>query len=149
MRTVATFESNEFNLTEHRDYFMNEGCYGDDLGKWLIDRLRAAGAETDSDPQQEDFGWYVNYSLDDQPFCAVIGNIGGESWFVVVERVTGFLGSVLGGRHRNVPDRGIEILHRIFSSSPELRNLQWHKWGAFRRGGPDAFSSGSSSPDAA
>lgn len=40
----------------------------------------------DAEPGQEDFGWYVNYSVGDQPYCAVIGHVGGEVWFVAVER---------------------------------------------------------------
>ena len=108
MRTVATFDSREFNLTEHREHFINEGCFGDDLGRWLIERLRAAGAVPDAEPGQEDFGWYVNYSVGDQSYCAVIGNVGGEFWFVAVERVTGFVGSILGQRRRSVPVAGID-----------------------------------------
>jgi hypothetical protein len=148
MRTVATFESGKFNLTEHKDYFINEGCYGDDLGKWLISQLRAAGAETDSEPGQEDFGWYVNYTIGSQPFCAVIGNVGGEFWFVAVERATGFLGSVFGGRNRNVPESGVMQLHQLLSSSPDVKNLKWHHWEKFKKGGENAFSSGSSKPNA-
>ena len=148
MRTVVTFESDKFNLTDEGQSSGDYGCYGQDLAKWLIDRLRAAGTETDSEPRQEDFGWYVNYSLGGQPFCAVIGNVGGESWFIVVERVTGFLRSLLGERHRHVPEAGVDILHRVLSTSPELRNIRWHKWEAFRRGGADTFSSGSASPEA-
>ena len=148
MRTVATFESDKFNLSESKEYFMNEGCYGDDLGKWLIGQLRAHGIETDPEPEQEDFGWYFNYTIGGQPFSAVIGNVEGESWFVVVERITGFLGSILGGRNRKVPDSGVTELHRILSSSPEVKNLQWHHWERFRRGGESAFSSGSSTPNA-
>jgi len=148
MRTVATFDSREFNLTEHREHFINEGCFGDDVGRWLIERLRAAGAVPDAEPGQEDFGWYVNYSVGDQPYCAVIGSVGGEFWFVAVERVTGFVGSILGQRRRSVPIAGIDCIHRILSASTEISNLKWHHWDAFRRGGAEAFSSGTELPDA-
>jgi hypothetical protein len=148
MRTVATFESREFNLTEPRDYFINEGCFGDDLGRWLIDALRATGVEAGPEPGQEDFGWYVNYTISDQTFCAVIGNVGGEFWFVAIERVTGFLSSVLGGRRRYIQASGVMRVHDILSAAPEVRNLKWHHWHTFRRGGATAFDDGASSPDA-
>ena len=134
MRTVATFDSREFNLTEHREYFINEGCFGDDLGRWLIGKLRAAGADTASEPGQEDFGWYVDYTVGIQPFCAVIGNVSGEFWFIVVERAAGFLGSVLGRRRRNIPESGITCLHQILSSCSEVSRLKWHHWDSFKRG---------------
>ena len=148
MRTVATFESAEFNLAEHRDYFINEGCFGDDVARWLIEGLRAEGAIPDAEPGQEDFGWFVNYSLEGKPFCAVIGNVGGEFWFVAVERVTGLVGSLLGQRRRQVPAAGVECVHRILSSSATISNLRWHHWEIFRRGGTQAFESGAELPSA-
>jgi hypothetical protein len=148
MRTVATFDSREFNLIEHRDYFINEGCFGDDLGRWLIARLRATGIQADPEPRAEDFGWYVNYTIGNERFCAVIGNVGGEFWFVAVERVAGFLSSVFGGRRRNVPESGVMRLHEILSAAPEVRNLKWHHWDAFRRGGATAFDDGAAIPSA-
>ena len=33
MRTVATFRSAAFNTSEARPYFINPGCFGDDLAK--------------------------------------------------------------------------------------------------------------------
>ena len=146
MRTVATFESQSFNLTEDKEYLKNEGCFGDDLGRWLIERLRATGAEAEAEPGQEDFGWYVNFSVRGQPFCAVIGNVGGEFWFVAVERVVGFLNSISGGRNRNVPAEGVQLIHRVLSSASEVRNLQWHEWSRFRKGGADAFAQGTPAP---
>jgi hypothetical protein len=148
MRTVATFDSREFNLTEHRDHFINEGCYGDGLGRWLVVRLRATGIETDPEPRPEDFGWYVNYIVDDEKFCAVIGNVGEEFWFVAVERVAGILSSVFGGRRRRIPKSGVMRLHDILSAAPEVSNLRWHHWEAFRRGGATAFAEGQPTPDA-
>ena len=147
MRTVATFESKKFNLTEHKEYFINKGCYGDDLGIWLINQLRESGVDTDSEAGQEDFGWFVNYTMNGQPFYAVIGNVCGEFWFIVVERVTGFLGSVFGGRNRKVPESGVNQIHSILSSSSDVKNLKWHHWENFKRGGTNAFSSGSSAPN--
>ena len=148
MRTVATFDSREFNLIEHRGYFINEGCFGDDLGRWLIARLRATGIKADPEPGAEDFGWYVNYTIGNERFCAVIGNVGGEFWFVAVERVAGFLSSVFGGRRRNIPESGVMRLHEILSAAPEVSNLKWHHWDAFRRGGATAFDDGAAIPSA-
>jgi len=50
MRTEASFRSSAFNTSEVRDYFINDCCFGDDLAKWMISRLRQAGVATDDEP---------------------------------------------------------------------------------------------------
>jgi hypothetical protein len=45
MKTVATFQSSAFNTTVTKDYFINPECFGDDLARWLITRLRATGTK--------------------------------------------------------------------------------------------------------
>ena len=41
MRTLVTFRSSAFNTTQPKDYFINPGCFGDDVAKWLMGELRA------------------------------------------------------------------------------------------------------------
>jgi hypothetical protein len=72
-RTVATFQSTSFNTAEQREYFINPCCFGDDLARWLIDRLRSTGIDTDAEPGQEDFGWYFNFKLGENVYCVVLG----------------------------------------------------------------------------
>jgi hypothetical protein len=62
IRTLVTFESPAFNTTERRDYFINEGCYGDDLARSLIEQFRSRGVQTEAKPGQEDFGWYFGFT---------------------------------------------------------------------------------------
>jgi len=47
IRTVVTFESTAFNMTQPKDYFINACCFGDDLAEWLIGELRKQGIGTD------------------------------------------------------------------------------------------------------
>jgi hypothetical protein len=63
MRTCVTFNSAVFNTTQTKDYFINPGCFGDDVCKWLTEEFRANGVETDKGPDQEDFGWYFNSNM--------------------------------------------------------------------------------------
>ncbi len=37
MKTVAFFESEAFNHSEPKEYFINPCCFGDDLARWLMD----------------------------------------------------------------------------------------------------------------
>jgi hypothetical protein len=60
IRTVVTFESTAFNMTEPKDHFINPRCFVDDVAAWLIRELRKQGIGTDEKPGQEDFGWYLN-----------------------------------------------------------------------------------------
>src|SRR4030095_13214248 len=99
--TVVTFQSASFNTTEARDYFINPCCFGDDLARWLIGRLRSNGIETDSEPGQEDFGWYFNFKVSENVYCVVLGfrpdeeNADGE-WVAWLERTRGLVGAIFG-----------------------------------------------------
>lgn len=134
MRSVVTFKSDLFNLTESRDYFINPDCFGDDLAKWLIARFKAGGIEVDDEPGQEDFGWYFHYVVYGAPYCLVIGNEGGEGWFLVVERECGLLASMFGGRHKNIAPAPIEVVRRALQAEPRITDVQWFHWRQFQRG---------------
>src|SRR5262249_49199981 len=108
VRTVVTVQTDEFKTTEPRGYFINSCCFGDDLCAWMISRLREMGTECDGQPAQEDFGWYFNFSDGNLKYCLVCGFRPAEpaevgTWVAWIERSTGFMASLFGGR-----DRGIE-----------------------------------------
>jgi hypothetical protein len=131
MRTVVTFESSIFNTQESRDYFINPGCFGDDLAKWLIDRLRAAGFHTNEDPEQEDFGWYFEFHVPEGKHSVVLGFRSGDPkpngcWIAFIERSRGFLGSLLGQRKREIAATAMSALHAALQA-PEIRNVRWHE----------------------
>src|SRR5262249_50500858 len=87
------FVSDRFNLSQPKDYFINDCCYGDDLARWLVERLLRRGVLA-SQPGQEDWGWYfeapyqgANY------FVGVGGNADDEhapsnrgEWRLIVEK---------------------------------------------------------------
>lgn len=57
MPTVVTFGSGAFNTSQERDYFINPGLFGDDACRWIIQRLRERGIETDAEPDSRGLGW--------------------------------------------------------------------------------------------
>jgi hypothetical protein len=63
LRTVVTFKSAAFDATEPKPYFINPGCFADDVAKWMIGELRNRGVKTNAKPGQEDFGWYFNFEV--------------------------------------------------------------------------------------
>jgi hypothetical protein len=126
VRTVVTFESTAFNMAEPRsDYFINPCCFGDDLAKWLIDELRKQGSETDDEPGQEDFGWYLNFETAGIAHTFVIGHRPtGETeagtWFGVIERNRRFF------RKRGIQPSAADTIHGILSTSPLIQDVRWH-----------------------
>jgi hypothetical protein len=133
MRTVVTFHSAAFNTTEEKPYFINPGCFGDDLAQWLVGELRHEGLETDDKPDQEDFGWYFNFENKGVRSTLVIGfgyppldRPADGTWIGWIERRRGFLGSLLGGRGRDIDPSAIELIHAILSASPQIRDVRWY-----------------------
>lgn len=135
MNTVVIFESEAFNHTEPKDYFINPCCFGDDLARWLMEELVGRGIVVDAEPGQEDFGWYFDFSVDDEKYCLVIGGDEEGEWSLVVERACGFIASLFGGRHRNVGRRGPAAIEEVLSRSDRIENPRWLPWEEFRKGG--------------
>jgi hypothetical protein len=120
---TARFESGAFNVTERRDYFINDCCYGDDLARWLKPRLEALGYQV-IEPGQEDWGWYLECTRDGAAHSIQIGFVPDEGWQLIIERFNGLWKRLLG---KALPlERQLALdLHRILSSSPEVKRLRW------------------------
>jgi hypothetical protein len=130
MKTEFQFCSKIFNCTEQRDYFINPGCFGDDLSEWLTERLSNAGFQITRKPDQEDFGWYFTFLVQDVEHCVVVSfhpndPDNGDRWVCWVERHTGFIGSLLGGRKRGILPEAVQALDSILTNSNEIQFIGW------------------------
>ena len=139
MRTLVTFKSSAFNTTASKDYFINPGCFGDDVAKWFMAELRTKGIETDKEPGQEDFGWYFNFALPEGKHCLVIGFRPGDdkeegTWIGWLERACGFVGSLLGGRKRGISTSAVGAIQKVLSGSSKIRDIRWHVRSDFDKG---------------
>jgi hypothetical protein len=47
-------------------------------------------------------------------------------WIGWLERRRGFIASLLKGRKREIQPSAVEIIHRILSNSPLIRDVGWH-----------------------
>jgi len=146
MRTIATFQSSAFNTSESKIYFINPGCFGDDLARWLIACLRETGVPTDDEPGQEDFGWYFDFEVPEGSHTCVVGLRPGEAhsapdWVVWVERTRGLMGSMLGRRRRGIAPSAIALIHSVLSREPGVTGLRWHEQRDFETGREEAASS--------
>ena len=129
--TTVTFESDAFNTTLAKDYFINPDCYGDDLCRWLIAKLKEAGVECDDEPGQEDFGWYFNYRVTGRAHCFVCGCRPGDGlepgvWIGWIERCAGFISSIFGGRNKGIAPGAARCIHEALSTAPEISSIRWH-----------------------
>ena len=134
LRSVITFRSASFNTTQTKDYFINPGCFGDDLARWIGDELSRRGARTEP-PGQEDFGWYVRFEFHGTSHDLVIGYRADDNiWIGWLERARGFWSSLVGSRSRNLSPEAARELHNILSTSPLVSDLKWHHKREFERG---------------
>jgi len=132
METEFSFKSTAFNCTQPREYFINPGCFGDDLARWLIAKLKERGIETGSGPGQEDFGWYFTFWVSDVEHCLVLGfqpndPSAGDQWLGWLERQAGFLSSLTGGRKRGISPKAVSLINEILTTAPEIRDLNWQE----------------------
>ena len=131
MRTLVTFKSDVFNTSEPKDYFINPGCFGDDLANWLMNELQKHSIEIVVGPQQEDFGWYFTFRVSKTAYDFIISFRSGDpiavgDWIGHLERKWGFIGSMLGWRNRGIQRNATYEIHRILSESPCIRDVHWH-----------------------
>jgi len=130
-RTVVTFQSTSFNTSQHKDYFINPGCYGDDVARWLIEKLRAIGIQTDTEPDQEDFGWYFSFTIDGVSYHLVIGYRPGAknepgTWIAWLEQKVGLLKVFVGAHKKQISTSAAIAIHAALSSSPAIGAIRWH-----------------------
>jgi hypothetical protein len=132
MKTSFQFCSKHFNITVPHGYFINPGCYGDDLAEWLIRKLNDVGIKTSSTPGQEDFGWYFTFVVQEIEHCLIVGfqpnDIEvGDCWLGWIERNAGFMGSILGARQQGILPEAIEVIDNVLKSTKEIHNIQWRE----------------------
>jgi len=135
MKTEVHFQSTAFNCTESRAYFINPGCWGDDVCRWIISALRSRSIKTDDEPGQEDFGWYFCFTAGGASHCFVIGfqpndPESGDQWLGWIERDAGLIASMFGGRRRGIRVEAIEGIDQTLRSHPQIKSVSWHDRGS-------------------
>jgi len=128
VKTVVTFKSSAFNVSEPKEHFINPCCFGDDVARWLAEQLRDKGCQAAYVPGQEDFGWYFSFLVAGIEYCFVIGHRPGDEngegvWIGWLERSRGFVASMFGGRKRGIQPTAARLsmkscrIHRKYEMS--------------------------------
>ena len=130
VRRHVMFRSDAFYTGEPKPYYINPDCYGDDVARFLMERLKERGLTPDSEPGQEDFGWYFGYRVGGVDYQFVLGFREGEDgesgdWMGTVERAVGFLSSLFGGREKNIQPEALQPLHEVLANASEIRDIRW------------------------
>lgn len=123
MRNAVRFKSPLFNSSEVKNYFINDCCFGDDLGAWLKPRLEAQGYVVEG-PDQEDWGWYLHCSKGTTRHYLNMGFSADDEWLMWVERSRS-LGDWIRGRNKEADVQLVLDLHSLLSAAPEILDLRW------------------------
>jgi hypothetical protein len=142
VRTVVMFQSGDFNCTEPREYFINDCCFGDDVAKWMRDKLNAAGYAA-AEPGQEDFGWYLPFKANDVDYFWIIGFRPGESgegqWIAWLEqRRKGLTG--LFRPKPTINPQIVQVIHTALAGDSRIQNIKWLTQSDFDKGNEEAFA---------
>ena len=144
MRTIVTFHSRAFNNQEPKPYFINACCFGDDVARWLIAKLRDRVVEVDEEPGQEDFGWYVRFRAAGARYFLIVGfrpddESQGRTWIVWIERNRGLLGLPFSGR--GIDPALPEMLDGILTGAAEIEDVRWYSREEFESENDELYSS--------
>ena len=127
MDTCVDFRSPLFKPFLSEEAQVNPGCYGAELAWWLSRELAERGVET-SYPNYEDWGWFVEYAVDDNEYWLCCGNVTGESdsWRIYLEcKARGLFG------RNKAPEEGaaplLETLSALLAASPDVHDVQWSR----------------------
>jgi hypothetical protein len=123
------FETDRFNLSRPKEYFINDCCYGDDLATWLRGKLDELGILA-SEPAQEDWGWYLEvHHQGSGYFIGIGGHAEDESfsnrgeWRLMVEKRRSLM-EILTGKNRMTENEEIvSILRCVVQSEPDMKFL--------------------------
>src|SRR5688500_7736329 len=142
VRTCVTFRAACFNTTVERDYFINPGCFGDDLLRWMIPGLTERGAEIVGDLCPEDYGWILPFRCGDRIYHLVAGyQPEDQRWLLWIEPSRGLLPSLFLPRGTGVPFDVPHLLHAVLLASPDIHEIQWHLAEDFDAGHEDGAAS--------
>jgi len=150
LTTIVTFQSELFNKREPRDYFINPDCYGDDVCKFLIEKLRTKGIECDGQPKQEDWGWLFQFKVDGLRYafnCSLRRDWPAppdqpeepwdEAWIGFVESREGGLLSIVGIGKKEIQIEATKQIHEVLRTSTGITSIMWHRPKDFDAGNED------------
>jgi hypothetical protein len=134
MRDHVRFRSARFKPTKPEDEQVNPGRYGEELAAWLSEQLSASGA---SEPQAEDWGWFLTFDAPAKALFLGCGNVAGENdhWVIFLRERTGFLAKLIGrsGAESDAKRRVIVALDAALRAEASVSEIEWFSEGPDRQ----------------
>jgi len=127
MNTCVTFTSDIFTPFLPEESQVNPGCYGAELSWWLSRELAKKNIFT-SYPNYEDWGWFLEYTIDDSEFWICCGNNSGEKneWQIFINRhAKGFF--IRKKPEIEMIKEVLEMLNLILEETNGITNIKWRK----------------------
>jgi hypothetical protein len=126
------FDSNRFNLSEVKDHFINPTCFGEDLAGWLRTKLLEQGIPT-IEPDQEDWGWYIESTLDGNAYFIGIGGNPDEQsgdpnqgeWRISIEKHRSFRDKLTGKNQISRDEPIIAVVRGILEREEDFKNIRF------------------------
>ncbi|MFW2368062.1 MAG: hypothetical protein ACN4GW_16720 [Desulforhopalus sp.] len=127
MNTCVIFTSTLFKPFLPGSAQVNPECYGAELAWWLSGKLASKNTIT-SYPNYEDWGWFLEYLIEDNAYWICCGNITGteDQWQIFVEPQAKGLFS----RKKPPIDIAAPVLKTIddlLRECPEIYDIKWHE----------------------
>lgn len=126
METSVDFESKLFSPFLPDDAQVNPGVYGAELAYWLSRQLAQRGMLT-SYPRYEDWGWFIEYSTDDDHqywLCCANRDGAQNKWRCYLEPKA----KSLFGRHKAPVEGARHLMHtlrNVLAVEPGISNVNW------------------------
>jgi len=124
------FTTDRFNLSQPKEHFINECCYGDDMAAWLRGKLSGLGIHA-TEPRQEDWGWYMEVGHGQYTyFVGIGGNAENESsgnlgeWRLMVEKHRSLKEKLTGKNQLAENEEIISILKRLVEDAPDMKFIR-------------------------
>lgn len=130
MRHDLLFETNRFNLSETKDHFINPCCFGEDVAAWLRGELIKRDIEV-IEPDQEDWGWYIEAKHKGGSYFIGIGGNADESstdrnqgeWRIMVEKHRSIREKLTRKNEMSEADEMVTVIWEILEREPDFKNL--------------------------
>lgn len=147
IKDVVVFKSLSFNTTQEMDYFINPGLFGDDLGSWLIEEFHKRGIKTSDEPQQEDWGWFIDADLDSTNKLQYSLRIyrteepGSDGdWIIYLDfsdKGNGFkefFSSLFKNQQQAISKESRETINSILLASEHVQEIEWYSSKTYKHG---------------
>jgi hypothetical protein len=132
MRTDLLFETDRFNLSEVKDHFINASCFGEDVARWLRGKLNESGLKV-IEPDQEDWGWYIEAELGESHYFIGIGGNADESsnnpnqgeWRIMIEKHRSVWEKLSGKNKMSDKDEMMGLICKVIEAEPDFKNVHY------------------------